>query len=846
MNGMFTDRVKKVMQLAREESVRLGNDYVGTEHLLLGLIREGEGVAITVLKNLNVDLGELSRDIERSITATGSMMTIGQMIPFTPRAKKVLEVAAQEAANMGHRYIGTEHLLLALMKDNESAAANALATVSVEYAKVKEEIERVLNGSSGASSSVAPDSEEAKDSKKKSKTPFLDHFGRDLTEVAKTGELDPIIGRSEEIERIIQILSRRKKNNPCLIGEPGVGKTAIVEGLAQAIVQKKIPEILEDKRVVTLDMASIVAGTKYRGQFEERLKALMVELQKNRDVIIFIDELHTIVGAGGSEGSLDASNIFKPALARGDLQCIGATTLDEYRKFIEKDGALERRFQTILVDPPSVTETLQIMKGLRPKYENHHKVTYTDDALESAVQLSERYMSDRALPDKAIDILDEAGARVRLTSLEIPPEMRAKETDLDVIIKNKEDAVENQDYEKAAKLRDEQDTLKAEIAEMKVKWREDRKQELLIVNQDHIREVISKMTSIPLTRMADSEIHKVLNLEDELRKRVIGQEAALKSISKAIRRSRAGIHNTSRPMGSFMFLGPTGVGKTELAKALTHSLFENDDAMIRIDMSEYMEKFSVSRLIGAPPGYVGYDEQGGQLTEKVRKKPYSIILLDEIEKAHPDVFNILLQILDDGILTDSYGRRVNFKNTIIIMTSNVGAKYLRRGTGMGFAKATDEAEYDRMDRQIRDEIKRVFNPEFINRVDDLVIFRSLNEEDLVEVVDIQLDDLQKRLEERQVILEVDDAAKAHIIKEGYDPMLGARPLARSIQNLVEDELAESFLNGNILNKSVVKVGKSEKGLTFSSELRKDLQMESSDESSPIEAEILTSNKESED
>ena len=846
MNGMFTDRVKKVMQLAREESVRLGNDYVGTEHLLLGLIREGEGVAITVLKNLNVDLGELSRDIERSITATGSMMTIGQMIPFTPRAKKVLEVAAQEAANMGHRYIGTEHLLLALMKDNESAAANALATVNVEYAKVKEEIERVLNGSSGVSSSVAPDSEEAKDSKKKSKTPFLDHFGRDLTEVAKTGELDPIIGRSEEIERIIQILSRRKKNNPCLIGEPGVGKTAIVEGLAQAIVQKKIPEILEDKRVVTLDMASIVAGTKYRGQFEERLKALMVELQKNRDVIIFIDELHTIVGAGGSEGSLDASNIFKPALARGDLQCIGATTLDEYRKFIEKDGALERRFQTILVDPPSVTETLQIMKGLRPKYENHHKVTYTDDALESAVQLSERYMSDRALPDKAIDILDEAGARVRLTSLEIPPEMRAKETDLDVIIKNKEGAVENQDYEKAAKLRDEQDTLKAEIAEMKVKWREDRKQELLIVNQDHIREVISKMTSIPLTRMADSEVHKVLNLEDELRKRVIGQEAALKSISKSIRRSRAGIHNTSRPMGSFMFLGPTGVGKTELAKALTHSLFENDDAMIRIDMSEYMEKFSVSRLIGAPPGYVGYDEQGGQLTEKVRKKPYSIILLDEIEKAHPDVFNILLQILDDGILTDSYGRRVNFKNTIIIMTSNVGAKYLRRGTGMGFAKATDEAEYDRMDRQIRDEIKRVFNPEFINRVDDLVIFRSLNEEDLVEVVDIQLDDLQKRLEERQVILEVDDEAKAHIIKEGYDPMLGARPLARSIQNLVEDELAESFLNGNILNKSVVKVGKSEKGLTFSSELRKDLQMESFDESSPIEAEILTSNKESED
>lgn len=826
---MFTDRVKKVMQLAREESVRLGNDYVGTEHLLLGLVREGEGVAITVLKNLNVDMEELSRDIERSITATGSMMTIGQMIPFTPRAKKVLEVAAQEAANMGHRYIGTEHLLLALMKDNESAAANALSTVNVEYSKVKEEIERVLSGSSSGgspaeevpSSAGSPDSG-AGSSKKKSKTPFLDHFGRDLTEKAKGGELDPIIGRAEEIERIIQILSRRKKNNPCLIGEPGVGKTAIVEGLAQAIVFKKIPEILEDKRVVVLDMASIVAGTKYRGQFEERLKALMVELQKNRDVIIFIDELHTIVGAGGSEGSLDASNIFKPALARGELQCIGATTLDEYRKFIEKDGALERRFQTIIVDPPSVDETLQIMKGLRPKYENHHKVTYTDEALESAVKMSERYMSDRALPDKAIDILDEAGARVRLTSMEIPPELRSKEQDLDDIIKLKEESVENQDYEKAAQLRDEQDDLKQEIQDMKVKWREDKKQELLIVDQDDIRDVISKMTGIPLQRMADSQVQKVLNLEGELRKRVIAQEPALKSIAKSIRRSRAGIHNTSRPMGSFMFLGPTGVGKTELAKALTESLFESDDAMIRIDMSEYMEKFSVSRLIGAPPGYVGYDEQGGQLTEKVRKKPYSVILLDEIEKAHPDVFNILLQILDDGILTDSYGRRVNFKNCIIIMTSNVGAKYLRKGTGMGFAKASEEAEYERMERQIREEIKRVFNPEFINRIDDLVIFRALNEEDLKQVVDVQLEDLQKRLVDRQVLLDVDEEAKAFIVKEGFDPLLGARPLARSIQNLVEDELAERFLTGDIPNKSKVYVTMNDHVLGFHMEMRDDL------------------------
>jgi ATP-dependent Clp protease ATP-binding subunit ClpC len=808
---MFTDRVKKVMQLAREESVRLGNDYVGTEHLLLGLIREGEGVAIAVLKNLSVDLEELSRDIERSINTSGGMMTIGQMIPFTPRAKKVLEVAAQEARTMGHRYIGTEHLLLALLKDNESAAANALATVQVEYDGVKEEIDNVLNGNASASSE--PDENT---SKKKSKTPFLDHFGKDLTMAAKEGRLDPIIGRAEEIERIVQILSRRKKNNPVLIGEPGVGKTAIVEGLAQQIVDKKTPEVLEDKKVVVLDMASIVAGTKYRGQFEERLKALMVELQKNRDIIIFIDELHTIVGAGGSEGSLDASNIFKPALSRGELQCIGATTLDEYRKYIEKDGALERRFQTVMVEQPSVEESIEIMRGLRPKYESHHKVTYTNDALTQAAVLSQRYMNDRSLPDKAIDILDEAGARVRLSSMETPPELNDKEGELDRIMLEKEQSVENQDYEKAASLRDQQDTLREQITQLKEEWRERKKSERLVVSEQDIRDVISKMTGIPLTRMGDEETKRLLNLEGELRNRVISQEKALKAIAQSIRRSRAGIHNTKRPMGSFMFLGPTGVGKTELAKALSEALFGSDDAMVRIDMSEYMEKFTVSRLIGAPPGYVGYDEQGGQLIEKVRKRPYSVVLLDEIEKAHPDVFNILLQILDDGQLTDSYGRKVNFKNTIIIMTSNLGAKFIKRNSGMGFVKESDDKEHERIEAIINEEVKRFFNPEFINRIDDLLVFKPLNKEDLLQVVDILLKDLQSRLDDKNVTLTLTPDAKQVIVDKGYDPMLGARPMSRSIQKLLEDDLAEGFLQGRFPEGAEILVDAAEdkNGLVF--------------------------------
>src|SRR5690554_4139422 len=628
MNGMFTDRVKKVMQIAREESVRLGNDYVGTEHLLLGLVKEGDGVAVAVMRSMGVDLDELTASIEKTITSTGGMMTIGQMLPFTPRAKKVLEIAANEARSMSHKYIGTEHLLLALMKDTESAAANALAAAGLEYERVKEEINKVLRGGESVGAS-----------KEKSKTPFLDHFGRDLTSMAREAKLETVIGREKEIERVVQILSRRKKNNPVLIGEPGIGKTAIVEGLAQKIVEKNIPQVLENKRVINLDMASMVAGTKYRGQFEERLKALMVELQKNENIIIFIDELHTIVGAGGSEGSLDASNIFKPALSRGEIQCIGATTLDEYRKYIEKDGALARRFQTIMVDPPNVVETIQILSGLRHRYEDHHKVTYTEKAIDSAVKLSERYISDRFLPDKAIDVIDEAGARKRLSSMEIPTEIRDMEKEIADVIKEKEKAVEQQEFERAAKLRDKQEKLKGTLIEKKALWRKSKSEERLLVDEATIAEVVATMTGIPLSRLAEEESKKILHLEDELRKRVIGQDVALEAIAKSIRRSRAGLHNVKRPIASFIFLRPTGVGKTELAKTLAQALFDTEDALVRVDMSEYMEKFAVSRLVGAPPGYVGYEE-GGQLTEKIRKKPYSVILLDEIEKAHPDVFNI--------------------------------------------------------------------------------------------------------------------------------------------------------------------------------------------------------------
>ncbi|MFP4418054.1 MAG: ATP-dependent Clp protease ATP-binding subunit [Fibrobacterota bacterium] len=806
---MFTDRVKKVMQIAREESVRLGNDYVGTEHLLLGLIKEGDGVAVAVLRSMGVDLDELTASIEKAITSTGGMMTIGQMLPFTPRAKKVLEIAANEARSMSHKYIGTEHLLLALMKDTESAAANALASAGLEYDKVKEEIGRVLRGGESVSAS-----------KEKSKTPFLDHFGRDLTAMAKEGRLDPVIGREKEIERVVQILSRRKKNNPVLIGEPGIGKTAIVEGLAQKIIEKNIPQVLENKRVINLDMASMVAGTKYRGQFEERLKALMVELQKNDNIIIFIDELHTIVGAGGSEGSLDASNIFKPALSRGEIQCIGATTLDEYRKYIEKDGALARRFQTIMIDPPNVSETIQILRGLRHNYEEHHKVTYSEKAIDVAVRHSDRYISDRFLPDKAIDVIDEAGARKRLSSMEIPPEIRDMEKEIAEVVREKERAVEQQEFERAAKLRDKQDKLKGDLLEKKALWRKSKSEERLLVDENTVVEVISTITGIPLSRLEEEESKKLLALEDHLRKRVIGQEAALEAVARSIRRSRAGLHNVRRPIASFIFLGPTGVGKTELAKALAQALFDSEDALVRIDMSEYMEKFAVSRLVGAPPGYVGYEE-GGQLTEKVRKKPYSVILLDEIEKAHPDVFNILLQILDDGLLTDSYGRHVNFKNTIIIMTSNAGTREVKKAGKVGFGKPSDQDARDAMKSRVMEELKRIFNPEFLNRVDDTIVFNSLGKEEIARIVDIQLAEVEQRLLERNIHLQIDKDAKKHIVEKGFDPVLGARPLRRSIQRLVEDRLAEEFLSDGFHEGDTVHIEKKGDELVFITEKASD-------------------------
>lgn len=808
MNGMFTDRVKKVLQLSREEAVRLTNDYVGTEHLLLGLIREGEGVAIAVLKNLGADLEELSRTIEKAIHSSGGMLTIGQMLPFTPRAKKVLEVAAQEARAMGHKYVGTEHLLLALIKDTESASANSLAAAGMDYDKIKEETEKILKGS-----------ETGEVSKKKSKTPFLDHFGRDLTAMARADKLDPIIGREKEIERVIQVLSRRKKNNPVLIGEPGTGKTAIVEGLAQKIIAKKIPELLENKRVVTLDMAAIVAGTKYRGQFEERLKALVTELQKNDNVIIFIDELHTIVGAGGSEGSLDASNILKPALSRGEIQCIGATTLDEYRKHIEKDGALERRFQVIMVESPSTDETIQILKGLRPKYEEHHHVSFTDEAIEAAVKLSERYMSDRFLPDKAIDIIDEAGSRTRLKSMSVPPDIRKLEVEVENIALQKENAVGEQNFETAADLRDRQEKMRDKLKTVKEEWRKQQSKNKLVVDENIISEVIASMTGIPLVKMEDEEQKKLLLLEDNLRKRVVGQDHALESISKSIRRSRAGLHDAKRPMGSFIFLGPSGVGKTELAKALAAELFESEDALIRIDMSEYMEKFAVSRLVGAPPGYVGYDE-GGQLTEKVRKRPYAVVLFDEIEKAHPDVFNILLQILDDGQLTDSYGRRVNFKNTIVIMTSNVGTRTMKKSGSFGFQKASESSDYENMKSKVLGEMKTIFNPEFLNRIDETIVFRSLGKEEMLKIVDIILSEVSGRLVDRNIQLDFTKAAKELFVEKGYEPMQGARLLRRTIERLLEDSLSTEILKGNVQDNTHVQVDGKKDELAFSQKKKK--------------------------
>jgi len=778
MHDKFTERVRKVMYLAREEAARLQHDYIGTEHLLLGVIREGEGIAATVLNNLGLDLDAIRQAVESMVAATGGTLTIGE-IPFTPRAKRVLELSVDEARQLGHNYVGTEHLLLGLIREGEGVAARVLLELGVDRKKVREETLKLLGGTPSVSQ---PEREG------KVETPALNQFGRDLTALARESKLDPIIGRESEIERVIQVLSRRKKNNPILIGEPGVGKTAIAEGLAERIVENKVPETLKDKRIVTLDLAAVVAGTKYRGQFEERLKAVMNEIRESKDTIIFIDELHTIVGAGGAEGAIDASNMLKPALARGELQCIGATTLDEFRKYIEKDGALERRFQPIMVDPPSVDETIQIILGLRDKYEAHHGAKYTDDAIVTAVRLADRYINDRFLPDKAIDVIDEAGACARLSISAIPTEVRELEKQVEEVAKEKEASIQQQEFEKAARIRDREKELRAKLRELKKNWTDIKHETQATVDADLIGTVIARMTGIPIARIEEKESEKLLRMEEELRKSIVGQDEAVAAVSRAIRRNRAGLRDPRRPIGSFIFLGPTGVGKTELARVLARFLFDDPDALIRIDMSEYMEKFSVSRLIGAPPGYVGHEE-GGQLTEKVRRKPYSVVLLDEVEKAHPDVFNILLQVLDDGMLTDSLRRKVDFKNTVLIMTSNLGARQIKGGRSLGFQEHSEESVYGGMKRTILDELKKSFNPEFLNRIDEAIVFHPLDRPQMADITRILLGQVTERLQTNGIHVAFDDTVIDLLIEKGFDATLGARPLKRSIQKLIEDPLS---------------------------------------------------------
>jgi len=799
---MFTELARKAIEYARDEAARLRHDYIGTEHLLLGLIRLGDGRAIEIITNLGLEPQDLKSSIEEVVQPSGGTMTMGQL-PLTARAKKTLEVSGQEARTLKSKDIDTEHILLALLKDEEGVAAQVLSMYDIDYKEAYEELKNIQEGK--------PSSFKRK--RKKSKTPALDHYGRDLTELSRRGRLDPIIGRTDEIERVSQILSRRKKNNPVLIGEPGVGKTAIVEGLAQRIVEGKVPQTLENKRVVTLDMASLVAGTKYRGQFEERLKAVMTEIINSKDVIIFIDELHTIVGAGGAEGSLDASNIFKPALSRGELQCIGATTLNEYRKYIEKDGALDRRFQTVMVEQPSVEDTVKILEGLRARYEDHHKLEISDDAIEAAVKFSNRYISGKFQPDKAIDVIDEAGSRAHLMTYAKPEEFNIIENEIAELQKEKEKSVKNQAFETAAQLRDELKFKKEKLKEMKKEWEEQREKQKIVLTDEDIAQVVSKITGIPLFRLEEKESKRLLRMEEELKKRIIGQDEAINTITRAIRRARAGLGDPRRPIGSFIFLGPTGVGKTELARVLAEFLFEDTESLVRIDMSEYMEKFAVSRLIGAPPGYVGYEE-GGQLTEKVRRRPYSVVLLDEIEKAHPDVFNILLQLLDDGSLTDSFGRKVDFRNTVIIMTSNVGTRQIKDSKTMGFGAEETDGSYDTMKKKVTEELKKLFNPELLNRIDETIIFRSLDIEHIKEIVDILVADVAKRLAEKGISFVLTDDGRNFLAKNGFEPMLGARPLKRAIQKYLEDPLAEELLRGQYAGDCNLSIGADDEKLTF--------------------------------
>jgi len=800
MEGNFSQRMQEVIRLSREEALRLGHDYIGTEHLLLAMIREGGGMAIRILRNLGVDLVRLQRTIEDSVRSYGGTATIGN-IPLTKQAERVLKLCYLEARGLKADVVGTEHLLLALLRESDTIAAQILAHFNVTYDAARQELQNILSGRS----SVRPERGTPRVRvTERVKTPVLDNFGRDLTKLALEGKLDPVIGRDREIERVAQVLSRRKKNNPVLIGEPGVGKTAIVEGLALRIVERKVPRVLLDKRIVTLDLAALVAGTKYRGQFEERVKAILNELEKARDVIIFIDELHTLVGAGGASGSLDASNMFKPALARGEIQCIGATTLDEYRQYIEKDGALERRFQKILVDPPTPEETFHILMNIKDRYEAHHGVVYTEEAIRACVRLAERYITDRYLPDKAIDVMDEAGARVHLAHLVVPKEIQELEERIEQIRQQKNQVVRMQNFEEAARLRDMEKKLQAELEALKEEWERQAAEMVYPVTEDDVADVVAMMTGIPVNKVAQSEQQKLLTLEEELKKHVVGQDEAIEHLVRAIRRARAGLKDPNRPIGSFMFLGPTGVGKTELAKALARCLFDTEDALIRIDMSEYMEKHSVSRLIGAPPGYVGYEE-GGQLTEKVRRKPYSIILLDEIEKAHPDVFNILLQVLDDGILTDGLGRRVDFKNTVIIMTSNIGTRDIKAGGRIGFTANPESDDYETLRSTIEEAVRRLFNPEFLNRIDEFIIFRPLKREHISRIIDIQLQRLLKRLEVAHIQLELTKSAREFIVDKGYDEKFGARPLRRALQRYLEDPLAEEILKGTVKDGMTVKV-----------------------------------------
>ncbi|MBD3403973.1 AAA domain-containing protein, partial [candidate division GN15 bacterium] len=802
MNEMFTESARKAIEYARDEASRLRHDYIGTEHLLLGLIRLGEGRAVDIMANLGLDMDDLRGAIEEVVQPSGGTMTMGQL-PLTARAKKTLEVSGQEARALKSKDIDTEHILLALLKDEEGVAAQVLSTYEIDYKEAYEELKNINNGKPSS----------FKKKRKKSKTPALDHFGRDLTELARRSKLDPIIGREYEIERVCQVLSRRKKNNPVLIGEPGVGKTAIAEGLAQRIVEGNVPQTLENKRVVTLDMASLVAGTKYRGQFEERLKAVMTEITNSTDVIIFIDELHTIVGAGGAEGSLDASNIFKPALSRGELRCIGATTLNEYRKYIEKDGALERRFQTVMVEPPSEADTIAILKGLRPKYEEHHQLTIADEAIETAVRLSNRYISGKFQPDKAIDLIDEAGSRAHLSTFTRPEEFSEIEASITELQNKKEQAVKNQAFETAAQLRDEIKAEKEKLADLQREWEEAREKEKITLTADEVATVLAKITGIPLFRLEEAESQRLLRMEDELRKQIVGQDEAIGTIAKAIRRARAGLGDPRRPIGSFVFLGPTGVGKTELARCLAEFLFDDVESLIRIDMSEYMEKFAVSRLIGAPPGYVGYEE-GGQLTEKVRRKPYSVVLLDEIEKAHPDVFNILLQLMDDGQLTDSFGRKVDFKNTVVIMTSNIGTKRLRDDKTVGFDAAEAELTFDTMSKKVREELKKAFNPEMLNRIDEVIVFHSLEREHIKEIIEILVVDVAKQLAEKGISFKLTEDAKEFLVEKGFDPAYGARPLKRAVQKYLEDPLAEEILRGQYAGDLDLIIGSDDEKLTF--------------------------------